>query len=208
MADRHGSPRHELQCGPIRFHGPPNQPRQHAGQRSPVSALMVGATGCEPVTSSVSGIRGAARRPAANGRVCSVSWAVACPMVTGVVRCDPVVRGPDVAPMWPSGPELGRRVRALSSAGMLHRSCSSVCLPTDRCCPWETVRDRCYGHVEGTARRGRRWLRPCGNGHQLDRRVRPALGDHLPRWQVAGGRRGSVVAYIVVAAGFVTISGR
>jgi hypothetical protein len=21
----------------------------------------------------------------------------------------------------------------------------------DRCCPWGTVRDRCYGHVEGTA---------------------------------------------------------
>ena len=59
--------------------------------------------------SSLSGIRAGARRPAADGRVCSVSWAVACPMVTGVVRCDPVVRGPDVAPMWPAGPELGRR---------------------------------------------------------------------------------------------------
>jgi hypothetical protein len=66
-----------------------------------VNALLVGATGFEPVTSSVSGIRGAAWRPAANGRVCSVSWAVVCPVVTAVVRCDPVVRGPDVAPMWP-----------------------------------------------------------------------------------------------------------
>src|SRR5215211_5916259 len=56
----------------------------------------------ESVASSVSGIRGAARRPAADGRVCSVSWAVACPIVTGVVRCDPVVRGPDVAPAVPS----------------------------------------------------------------------------------------------------------
>jgi len=24
-------------------------------------------------------------------------------------------------------------------------------LPTDRCCLWGTVRDRCYGHAEGTA---------------------------------------------------------
>jgi hypothetical protein len=64
------------------------------------SETVVGATGSEPVTSSVSGIRGAARRPAADGRVCTVSWAVDRPMVTVVVRCDPVVRGPDVAPMW------------------------------------------------------------------------------------------------------------
>jgi hypothetical protein len=28
---------------------------------------------------------------------------------------------------------------------------SSACLTTDRCCPWGAVRDRCYGHVEGTA---------------------------------------------------------
>ena len=25
------------------------------------------------------------------------------PVLTGVVRCDPVVRGPDAAPSWPSG---------------------------------------------------------------------------------------------------------
>jgi hypothetical protein len=62
---------------------------------------LVGATGFEPVTSSVSGIWGAARRPAADGRVCSMSWAAVCPVVTGVVHCDPVVRGPDVAPVWP-----------------------------------------------------------------------------------------------------------
>jgi hypothetical protein len=33
-------------------------------------------------------------------------------------------------------------------------------------------------------------------------------GRHEPRWQVAGGRRGSVVADIVVGARFVTVSGR
>ena len=30
-----------------------------------------------------------------------VSWQEAGPIVTAVVRCDPAVRGPDVAPMWP-----------------------------------------------------------------------------------------------------------
>jgi hypothetical protein len=30
-----------------------------------------------------------------------VSWPHEGPAVTAVVRCDPVVRGPDVAPMWP-----------------------------------------------------------------------------------------------------------
>jgi hypothetical protein len=35
-------------------------------------------------------------------------WAGAGPLVTGVVRCDLVVRGPDVAPVWP-GPTSLRR---------------------------------------------------------------------------------------------------
>jgi hypothetical protein len=30
-----------------------------------------------------------------------MSWIDAGPRLTGVVRCDPVVRGPNVAPMWP-----------------------------------------------------------------------------------------------------------
>jgi hypothetical protein len=62
------------------------------------------------LTSSVSGIRGGARRPAAPAHAWPVSWADGGPVVTGVVRCDPVVRGPDVAPMWPQrsrGPVLG-----------------------------------------------------------------------------------------------------
>src|SRR5215212_6623922 len=44
------------------------------------------------------------RRAAATcggGRACIVSWSDDGPAVTVVVRCDPVVRGPDVAPMWP-----------------------------------------------------------------------------------------------------------
>jgi hypothetical protein len=34
---------------------------------------------------------------------------------------------------------------------MLGRSRSSAHLHIDRCCPWVTVSDRCYGHAEGTA---------------------------------------------------------
>jgi hypothetical protein len=68
-------------------------------------------------------------------------------VVTGAVRCDPVVRGPDVA----RGPELGRRVRAVCWTGLLHRWPSSEPLLTARCCPWGTVRDRYHGHAEGTA---------------------------------------------------------
>jgi hypothetical protein len=44
--------------------------------------------------------------------------------------------------------------------------------------------------VNGTLvarRRGRTWLKPGGDGHQLDRRVRPVPADHLPRWQAAEG---------------------
>lgn len=37
----------------------------------------------------------------ASGRVSTVSWDDAEPLVTVVVRCDLVVRGPDVAPLWP-----------------------------------------------------------------------------------------------------------
>jgi hypothetical protein len=58
----------------------------------------VGATGFEPVTPSVSGTARRLRRPALPGRMWPVSWEEAGPRVTAVVRCDPVVRGPDVAP--------------------------------------------------------------------------------------------------------------
>ena len=54
------------------------------------------------MTSSVSGSLGGSRRPAVGGGVCPVSWADDGPVVTAVVRCDPVIRGPDVAPMWPT----------------------------------------------------------------------------------------------------------
>src|ERR671911_2804070 len=62
-------------------------------------------------TSSVSGTAGRWRRPALSGRMWLVNRQEAGPLVTVVVRCNPVVRGPDVAPAWParghlSGQEL------------------------------------------------------------------------------------------------------
>jgi hypothetical protein len=66
-----------------------------------VRSLLVGATGFEPVTSSVSESAGWWWRPAADGQLWPLSWEVAGPLVTVVVRCDPVARGPDVAPLWP-----------------------------------------------------------------------------------------------------------
>jgi hypothetical protein len=53
------------------------------------------------MTSSVSEISGESWRPAAGGGVCPVTSAEGGPVLTGVVRCDPVARGPDVAPPWP-----------------------------------------------------------------------------------------------------------
>jgi hypothetical protein len=61
----------------------------------------MGATGSEPMTPSVSEISGGSWRPAGRWGVCSMTWADGGPILTVVVRCDPVVRGPDVAPMWP-----------------------------------------------------------------------------------------------------------
>ena len=77
----------------------------------------------ESVTSSVSGTAGRLRRPAASGRMWLVSWEEAGPLVTGVVRCNPVDCGPDVGPVWPRrsrawkarpGAPLSRDVRLMA----------------------------------------------------------------------------------------------
>jgi hypothetical protein len=70
-------------------------------------------------TSSVSESPEGPRRPAASGGVCPVTWADDGPVVTGVVRCDPVACGPDVAPMWPqrSGQGLPLLERAVVGGG-------------------------------------------------------------------------------------------
>jgi hypothetical protein len=59
---------------------------------------MAGAGGGEPPSCSVSETRGGLRRPATPARVWPVSWTDGGLVVTVVVRCGPVVRGPDVAP--------------------------------------------------------------------------------------------------------------
>jgi hypothetical protein len=52
-----------------------------------------------------------------------------------------------------------------------------------RGCPLATARVRCEWHVSGTAGED-----DCGGAsqrrHQVDRRVRPVLGDHSPCWQM------------------------
>ena len=56
--------------------------------------------------------------------------------------------------------------------------------PSDRGCPVDTAGVRCLWHADGTA--GENDDAPTWrDGSQLDRRVRPVLGDHLPRWQAS-----------------------
>ena len=40
---------------------------------------------------------------------------------------------------------------------------------------------------EGHGRRRQLWLRRGGDGHKVNRRVRPVYDDHVPRWQEPGG---------------------
>jgi hypothetical protein len=55
---------------------------------------------------------GRLRRPALSGRMWPVSWEETGPRVTAVVRCDPVVRGPDVAKRSEPEGALGQSVDA------------------------------------------------------------------------------------------------
>lgn len=77
-----------------------------------------GAIGLEPVTPSVSGGLEGPLRPAVDGRVCPLNWADDRPRMTVVVRCNPVVRGPSVARMWPYRPELISTGRSYGQRGL------------------------------------------------------------------------------------------
>jgi hypothetical protein len=145
--------------------------------------MVVGATGFEPVTSSVSGTARPLRRPALSGRMSLVSWQEVVPLVTAVVRCDPVVRGPDVARMWPQQSRAwkARPGTPFSRDPTPMAQVRSVC---NR--PLLTVRDRQMPVLRargGHGRRGPTALQGGGDGHKLNRRVRPVHDDHLPRWQ-------------------------
>jgi hypothetical protein len=101
-----------------------------------------------------------------------VCWENAGPLVTGVVRCDLVVRGPVVAPVWPQA--RGWKARP----GMLRRWRSSGRLSTIRCCPWGIVRDRCYGRAKSMAGEDEPDWGVTAVVTHLNRRVRPVLDDH------------------------------
>ena len=109
-----------------------------------------------------------------DGRLLSVSWEDAGLLVTVVVRCDPVVRGPDVAPIWSQRSRAWKaRPGSPSTRDASPMPQRSVSLDQ----PLLSVGDRWMPVLRargGHGRRGRHWLQPGRNGHQLDRRVRPA----------------------------------
>jgi hypothetical protein len=149
--------------------------------------------GQQPVASSVSGTAGRARRPARSGRKWLVSWQEAGPLVTVVVRCDPVVCGPDVAPMWP---QRSRAWKARPSTPLSRDAVpmAQFSAPADR--PLLSVADR-QGPMRTRGEHGRRgpgWFGRGGDGDHLNPRVRPVPGDHLPRWQAPGGRAAGLSA--------------
>jgi hypothetical protein len=140
------------------------------------------------MTASVSGIRGGSQGPAADGREGLLSWAHPGPGVTAVVRCGPVVRGPNVAPGWPrpsralEGASRQRHSRDAMPRTQLSASPRPLLSVGDRQAP---LPGACGGH----GRRGPPWLGRGGDGHQLNQRVRPVLGDALPRGQEPEGSR-------------------
>jgi hypothetical protein len=115
-----------------------------------------------------------------------VSWQEAEPLVTAVVRCDPVVRGPDVAPMWPQQSRAWKARPGTPLSRDATPTAQVKALP-DR--PLLSVGDREGPLLRargGHGRRGSRWLGSGSDGHKLNRRVRPVRDNHLPRWQAAG----------------------
>ena len=57
----------------------------------------------------------------AGGRLWPVSCKDAGPLVTAVVRCDLVIRGPDVAPVWPQ-----HHLPEAQPLGHCHETCAMV----------------------------------------------------------------------------------
>jgi hypothetical protein len=80
-----------------------------------------------------------------------MTWADAGPVVTVIVRCDLVVCGPDVAPMWPQHSRAGK-ARPGSQFTSNATPMAQLSASPDR--PPLSVgdrEDRCYGNAEGTA---------------------------------------------------------
>jgi hypothetical protein len=105
------------------------------------------------------------------------------PLVTVVVRCDPVVRGPDVAPMWPQRSRAWKARPVPSSrpdASPMPQVRASVDRPVLSAIDRQGPMLRARG---GHGRRGSTALQRGGDGYKLNRRVRPVRSDYLPRWQ-------------------------
>jgi hypothetical protein len=131
------------------------------------------------VAPSVSGTAERWRRPALSGRMGLVNWQEAGLLVTVVVRCNPVVRGPDVAPAVPS---LEGASRHSTQPG----SCAVG--PAQRASrPTVVVREGSMLRARGGHGRRGRVAQTGSNGLQLDRRVRPVLGDDRRRGQAPEG---------------------
>ena len=123
------------------------------------------------MTASVSEISGESRRPAAGGGVCPVTSANGGPVLTGVVRCDPVARGPVGAPAVPAW-----KARPVPSSWPDATPVAQVSPAGDR--PLLSVGDRQMPVPRargGHGRRGSTALQRGGDSHKLNRRVRPAF---------------------------------
>lgn len=71
--------------------------------------------------------------------------------------------------------------------------------------PWLSVNDRWRPMLRarwGHGRRGRRNSKPAGDGRQLGRKMRPALGDHPPRRQAAEGGAAELIRRAWLLTGF------
>jgi hypothetical protein len=122
------------------------------------------------------------------GRGELLSWEDAGPLVTGVVRCDLVVRGPDVAPLWPhrsrawkARPGSPSTPDATPMAQV--RPSGDGSLLTVRCRQAPMLR-ACGGH----GRRGRSWSGVAARSQAEPEGESPAQDDHLARWQAVLGR--------------------
>jgi hypothetical protein len=138
-------------------------------------------------TSSVSGTAGRGRRPALSGRMWPMSWEEAGPLVTAVVRCDPVICGPDVAPAVTSLEGASRQSAQPRSyadgAGQVAVQLTAV----DREGPPDAG-------VTGTRRARPARTNPAPawwRRSQAQPEGEASQGDHLPRWQ---GPRGPAAA--------------
>jgi len=117
------------------------------------------------------------------GRMELLSWSVSYPPLSAVVPDARMECGPDVAPRsraWKAHTAVhdGRGRGAMAQVRDAGERLGLTVV--DRACPF-------VGARRGHGRRGRPWLGPGGNGHQLSHRARFVQGDHLRRWQAATG---------------------